>query len=226
MKRMIAVIAMATVVLAAPAAAHAWSTAGNTAQVTAFALVRSEGGVMYTPISYTLDPSTCPRIEQRDSGFADGVAYLGDTGASFGDLGFDNPSPQVGDSLSAILIPDANYTAGDEFCIPMLGPLPTVDINGVSITEGTAVLASTRLRSNVVTKSVTFKLRTNLSGTQYTHNTVRIYNAAGKLVASSDHLGLGIKLVTSLVKGRTYKAVFKSSGYMHSKTASRKLTVQ
>lgn len=225
MKRLAAMLVLVAVV-AAPATAQAWSTAGNTAQVTAFALLQSEGGVMYTPISYTLDPSTCPRIEQRDSGFADGVAYLGDTGASFGDLGFDNPSPQVGDTLTAILIPDADYTAGDEFCIPMLGPLPTVDINGISITEGTTVLASTILRSNVTAKSVTFKLRTNLSGTQYTHNTVRIYNAAGKLVASRKHLGLGIKLVASLVKGHTYKAVFTSSGYMHSKTVTRKVTVQ
>jgi hypothetical protein len=191
--------------------------------VTAFALVKSEGGVMYEPLNYTLNPSTCPRIEARSSGFQDGVAYLEDTGASFGSDALIGDMV-VGGIVFAVPGPDANYTVGDEFCIPMLGPLPTVDINGVSIMEGTTVLANTALQTNVVRKSVTLKMRD--TGTHSLHNTVRVYNAAGKVVASGKHLGLGIKLVASLVKGHTYRAVFRASGYARTNTVTRTVTVQ
>ena len=251
MTKLAALVAVA-LALAAPASAQAWGVAGDTGTVAAFGIVQmhymSQGpspdgcvnpvpgtcAMMYTTLGYTRDAADCPngQVSQYDTFNVDGFTYLEDTGNSLGPSGFDHV-PALGDTVTEVALPDPDspndpwvfdpiYADGEIVCLAMLGPLPTVDINGVSILEGTTLLSNTSLAASVTTKSVTFKIRD--AGAHWLYNRVTIFRKGVRVKCSPINKGLGIKWTTGLVKGRSYTVKFRSWGYLASKTVTRKVT--
>jgi hypothetical protein len=191
-------------------------------------------GMQYTTLAYTKNVADCPngQVSPYDTGNVDGFTYLEDTGNGISTTGFDHV-PALGDAVAQVALPnpvspydswvfDPIYGDGEIICLAMLGPLPTVDINGVSILEGTTLLSNTSLAASATRKSVTFKIKD--AGTHWLYNRVSIFHNGVLMKRSPINKGLGIKWTAGLAKGRSYTVQFRSWGYTASKTVTRKVT--